>query len=376
MRIINLVLAALLLVASGCSKDDNHNSTSTHSDFKKAARMLYEVTYSDYSTVVPNGRYKDMAGDMGCSSVRNGDFVGRNFDYFMNQCPTFVIHTTRKEGRYASIGVGRLAQINETMVENGLPQDKIDFLPWALLDGMNEKGLVVNTNVLSKQDWGGEPHTGTHTDLPELNVLFTPRALLDNCDDVTAALAYLDSHNITPLQSNAMNLQLMISDPEETYVVEFINNEMNARPQYIMTNYHLFFDDIPEHAMGVERYDILKQNYNLGGKSMQDMWTLMTMVRYSNMYKFPAYQWYSECTSYFPYSKLKEKDVLERLNVILTKKAEEWKAEVEYVKQHGLRDKTEYWDTVHNSIYDIRNKKLWVTLHEWDDQKREFVLEF
>ena len=34
-----------------------------------------------------------------------------------------------------------------------------------------------------------------------------------------------------------------------------------------------------------------------GGESMQDMWELMKMVRYSNLYDYPKYKWYSEYSS-------------------------------------------------------------------------------
>lgn len=365
-----VVSAIAVTMLSSCNKLESQDG---RSDIIRCSDMLYEVTYSDYTTVVPNDRYADMAGDMGCSSVRNGDFVGRNFDYFMNQCPTFVIRTTAKEGRYATIGVGRLAGINEAGIKKGLPKEKMDFLPWALLDGMNEKGLVVNTNVLSRADWGSRPHTGTKDNLPELNVLFTPRALLDNCADVGMALEYLDGHNITPLQSEKMNLQIMISDPRETYVVEFINNTIVARRQNIMTNYHLFYENIPDNALGVERYKVLEENYPMGGESMQSMWELMKKARYTKLYDYPTHIWYSELSSStYPYSKLEENK--ERIEAELSAISKAWKAEKERVEKSGLPEKTPFWDTAHNSIYDIRNKKLWVTVHEWDKQKMAFDL--
>ena len=362
------VIAVTML--SSCNKME---SPSVHSDFTRRSDMLYEVTYSDYTTVVPNDRYDDMAGDMGCSSVRNGDFVGRNFDYFMNQCPTFVIHTTAKEGRYATIGVGRLAKIKEADIKAGLPDEKVDFLPWALLDGMNEKGLVVNTNVLSREDWGSEDHVGTNKKLPELNVLFTPRALLDNCADVKTALEYLDKHNITPLQSKKMNLQIMISDPKETYVVEFINNKIVARARNIMTNYHLFYENIPDNALGVERYKVLEDNYDMGGTSMQSMWELMKKARYTNLYDYPTHIWYSELSSSkYPYSKLEQNK--ESIEAELSVIAKIWETEKKRIEESGLPETTSFWDTAHNSIYDIRNKKLWVTVHEWDSKRQEFNL--
>lgn len=172
--------------------------------------MLYEVTYDEYSSEIPDSSASvEMSGDMACSSVRNGGFVGRNFDYFMNQCPTFVIRTTAKENRYATIGVGSLAKITSKTVESGLPEEKLDLLPWFLHDGMNEKGLVVNSNVVCKADWGEIPHTGTNPDAPEINDLFLARPLLDNCATVEEAVEYLQNYNITPMNSEVMDLHLM-----------------------------------------------------------------------------------------------------------------------------------------------------------------------
>ena len=373
-----LLIVAMLLGAlmpfSSCNKLENNDFPDGHSEIRKVSELLYEVTWSDYSSEAPNDSFDAITGDMACSSVRNGDFVGRNFDFFMNQCPTFVIRTTGKEGRYATIGVGRLAGINAAMVEAGLPQDKAELLPWALMDGMNEKGLCVNSNVLSKSDWGDTPHTGTRKDAPELNVLVAIRPLLDYCATVKEALDYLNKHNITPLASQGMNLHLMISDPKETYVVEFINNRIVAKPFNIMTNYYLCLDSITDCAMGVERYNILAANYEKGGESMQDMWELMKMVRYSNLYDYPKNKWYSEYTSYIPYSLMSDEAVINKLNAILESDAGDWPEELEYVKEHGLREESEWWVTVHNSIYDIRNKKIWVTVHEWYDRKAEFCL--
>ncbi len=373
---ITTVVMAVLLVTISCTKEEEIGpyKISIHPEFKKISRMLYEVTCSDYSSEAPNDSYDAISGDMACSSVRNGDFHGRNFDFLMNQCPTIVVHTPAKGGRYATLGVARLKKTNEAMIETGLPQDKIELLPWALMDGMNEKGLVVNANVVSKKDWGETPHTGTRKDAPELNVIVVIRPLLDYCATVKEALDYLGKYNITPLASQEMNLHFMTSDPKETYVVEFINNKIVAKPQYIMTNYHLCLDSIPDYAVGVERYNILAENYEKGGESMQDMWELMKMVRYSNLYDYPKYKWYSEYSSYIPYSMMNDEENINKLNAILEEDAGEWQEELEYVKEHGLREESEWWDTANNTIYDIRNKKVWVTVHEWYDQKAEFNL--
>ena len=337
----------------------------------KVADMLYEVTYDEYSSEIPGSSASvEMSGDMACSSVRNGGFVGRNFDYFMNQCPTFVIRTTAKENRYATIGVGRLAKITSKTVESGLPEEKLDLLPWFLLDGMNEKGLVINSNVLFKADWGEIPHTGTNPGAPELNDLFLVRPLLDNCATVDEAVTYLQKYNITPMNSEIMDLHYMISDPEKTCVVEFFNNEIVVKEQNIMTNYFINIDKIPDHPDGLERMQVLQENYD-EGNTMEGMYQLMQRAKYTNSY-YASNKWYSE--QGLTYSQILE--LPENAEEALIPTQEEFEQEKEYVKKNGLRETTEWWDTTHNTIYDIENKKIWVTVHErYEEGPHEFNMD-
>lgn len=370
-KIFGLILATCLIAATlvGCS-NDNSSTRNECGKITKVADMLYEVTFDNYSSEIPDKSVTAMmVGDNGCSSVRNGGFVGRNFDYFMNQSPTFVIRTTGKQDRYATIGVGRLAKVNSETVDAGLPQEKIDLLPWFLLDGMNEKGLVVNSNVVFKADWGEIPHTGTKPEAPELNDLILARPLLDNCATVDEAVAYLQNYNITPMESKIMDLHYMISDPKKTVVVEFINNEIVVREQNIMTNYFINMDEIPEHPDGLERMQILKDNYD-EGSTMEGMYRLMQRVKYTDS-NVASNKWYSE--GGLTYSQIQNAGPKEDED--LKQKQKEFEEEMEYVKENGFREKTEWWDTTHNTTYDIENKKIWVTVHErYEEGPHEFTL--
>ncbi|MCQ2398153.1 MAG: linear amide C-N hydrolase [Sphaerochaetaceae bacterium] len=337
----------------------------------KVADMLYEVTFDEYSAEIPDSSVsEEMIGDnTACSSVRNGSFVGRNFDYFMNDCPTFVIRTTAKQGRYATIGVGRLAKIDSKTVEAGLPREKLNLLPWFVLDGMNEKGLVVNSNVLYKSDWGEVPHTGTNPGAPDLNDLILARPLLDNCATADEAIEYLKKYNITPMISEITDLHYMISDPEKTYVVEFYNNEIVVKEQNIMTNYFINIDGIPEHPDGLERMHVLRANYD-EGNTMEGMYHLMQRAKYTNTY-YVSNGWYSEFgLTYAQLQNISEKDKAD-----LQEAQREYEEELKYIKENGFRKETAYWDTTHNSIYDMINRKLWVTVHErYEEEPHKFSL--
>lgn len=366
---ILLTICMAFVSLSACASDNGKND---FGKLTKVADMLYEVSYDTYSSEIPDAsKFDILQGDYACSCVRNGDFLGRNFDFTMNTSPTFVIRTTANEGRYATIGVGRLANTNSNKVENGLTQDQLDMIPWSILDGINEKGLVCATNIVVKGEDGDVAHTGTNPGAPVLNVTFAPRALLDNCATVDEAVEYLKNHNITALPTEIFDLHIMISDPEKSYVVEFINNEVVAKEQNFMTNYFLNLDEINEHPLGLERMQILKDNYD-EGNTMEGMYKLMQRVRYTNSYK-ASNKWYSDLG--LTYSQIQ--NIGDEADAALEALEKEFEQEQEYVKENGFRESSEWWDTVHNTIYDIKNKKIWVTLHErYEEGPHEFSLDF
>lgn len=357
---ICVILSTCMVITllTGCSFN-NKSTNASFGEIKKVADMLYEMTYDDYSSEIPDeSAYDLMSGELACSGVRNGNFVGRNFDFFMNQSPEFVVRTTAKENRYATIGVGRLANINSDDVESGLSQDKTNFLPWFIIDGINEKGLVCFSNVTGKVDGGDVPHTGTNPNAPDLNAAFMVRAILDNCATVDEAVTYIKNHNIKPMLSETFDLHTMISDPKKNCVVEYINNKVVVKEQNIMTNYYVNMDKIPEHPDGLERMQILKKHYD-EGNTMQGMYNLMQRVKYTNSY-IAANKWYSEIE--YTYDQIKNAGPKDYKKLV--KQEKDFEKEKQYIKKNGLRKTTKWWDTTHNTIYDIKNKKIWVTVHE------------
>ena len=106
-----LLFTILVLTLTGCTKNINTNDKLYH-DIKKANDYLYEITYDDYEydknleTVIPVEKF-------GCSSVKNGNFYGRNFDFIYNDIPEFVVKVNKKEERHASIGLTYLSTIHK-----------------------------------------------------------------------------------------------------------------------------------------------------------------------------------------------------------------------------------------------------------------------
>ena len=163
----------------------------------------------------------------------------------------------------------------------------------------------------------------------------------------------------------------MISDPEKTCVVEFFNNEIVVKEQNIMTNYFINIDKIPEHPDGLERMQVLKENYD-EGNTMEGMYQLMQRAKYSNMY-YASNKWYSELG--FTYSQIQEMPENNfDMESMLTQMQEELEEEMEDVKANGYKEQTSWWTTSHTSVYDINSKKMWVTVRErYEEEPHEFA---
>lgn len=335
----------------------------------KVADYLWEITVNDYASTAPECLFGKVAVDFGCSAVRNGNFYGRNLDFFVNEKAEVVIHTPARNGRHAAIGVGLMNHMTDAQVAEGLTAEQISMLPWGMYDGINDAGLFCNMNVVDYAD-GGEC-TGTNPGKPEVHTAFLIRELLDNCGSVDEAIAYINSRNIICDIVGGFNLHFMIGDPGKNVVVEFINNEVVVRDHNIMTNFYVNMDALTPNADGVERYAILKEHYAEGGESMEGMHKLMKRVRYSQAYDPTVVPfWKSEFHENGRYSWDDPDEVILADPNVQAQFANfaHFRETGEYTLEMGL------WFTTHNSVYDISGRKLRVTVRENYDRYFDFEL--
>lgn len=335
----------------------------------KIADYLWEITVDDYCDTIPNCLISHIGKEFGCSAVRNGNYYGRNLDFFISEYTEFIIHVPAKEGRHASIGVGRLENATDKDVEKGLDKKQLDILPWGMFDGINDAGLFCNMNVTPYADGGDNP--GTNPGKPDLYSSFLVRALLDNCGSVDEAIEYINNHNIIGKNMGGFNLHFMIGDPEKNVVVEFINNQPVVKEQYIMTNFYVNMDHKTPGADGVERYDILNANYADGGKSMEGMHNLMKRVRFSLAYDPDVTPfWKSEFHENGRFAWDAPLD-----SVLAAPGVQSQIANFKHYKETGeYKPEWKLWFTTHTSTYDIKDRKLWITIRENYDTHYEFSL--
>lgn len=365
---------------------------------QKLRDYLYYTEFADWDYAKGNEYYRRHRADPGaCSSVRNGSFYGRNFDWFYDNAATFVVRSLGTKGRHSSISVsGGTSLLTEEIAAKGEWTDDFEYIPFLSVDGINDAHVACNTNIVPAGDKGRT--TGTNPDAEEsMCSVMIVRYVLDYADSAADAVEKIRTVNWwAPGDESpfgAIEVHCMIADKDSTYVVEFADNEIrvfsDAEDEYpdipngmpVMTNFYYdgWDGDIvtgfdrggiePEettltaHAEGLERYQILCDGYDMAG-TMTGMADLMESVKFTNSYDRSGNIWYSDfCGEYAePYGDL-----------TIYMSAEEYQPILDYTEELYLnrsRDTAKTWQTVHMSVIDIDNGTIAVYAQE--DYSRNF----
>ena len=379
MKKILLACTVIVFALTGCNKK---------TEVTKVADYLYEYEADGYGTEAPVIPDNGPAELFSCSSVRNGNFYGRNLDFKINEICEFIVRTrATAERKHASIAVANpvFLDITNEKVSAGLTDEALKSIPWMTMDGINDAGLVCNINVVNKNDIAENAHIHTNPGKPEIMVMFLVRALLDNCGSVQEAKEFIKDHDIVPVparMAGVWDCHFMIADADNTVVVEFTGekgSEVKFVETNIMTNfYHHMYEasgEYPPHACGVERYEILKANYN-SANTMEGMWELLKKVHFTQTYRestepFWCSEYYDAIPSFEEHPMeywTKEKVLEQEMPAREVEAYEVFEKTGEYDPKDGL------WFTTHNSTYDIANRSLWVTIREKYEKRYEFKL--
>lgn len=326
-----------------------------------------------------------------CSSVKKGNFYGRNYDWIYNNSAEFIIETPNRLGRYATIGIGGFdTLLTQDFVDSKEYSVRYKLVPFKIVDGINEKGVVCNINVVPNE----KNHTIT---TPEIAIkktlcnLMLPRFILDNFATAQEAVEYIRDYvsvyNYPTLgELYHYDLHLMIGDSTKTYIVEFVNNSniiIDVTSKGIMTNFHIdgvvFNNDgsiptpylnegnvtdcgVTSHGSGLERYNIINSLYNsLDLKS--DFADVMDDIKYTNSYSdvTDGNKWYTEFVgNYDTYGDISVDSSLTDLNSVY--------AEARSLYLSRDRDTGLTWHTVHSAVFDLKNKQITVIFQENDEE--------
>lgn len=408
-----LVLSSL----TGCSfnkpivSENFHNeqtqidSIGNDSKAVKIADHLLEATFTndfDWENATAN----ELSG-VSCSGIQNGQYRGRNYDWYYSDTDVCVVHTTKTENRpHASVGV---SDTSHCLNDDG--SVIYDQIPFTTVDGINDAGVCIQINVMPFGENGELVHTDDSSD--DLYGGHVVRYVLDYADSVDDAIALLKEKDIYTVLYDAEELHWMISGPTskedsttKTVVVEVFPDGLHVTENFIdnkpiMTNFNISNFDGTQNTVGLgqgyERWQILNENFNQAD-SVMGTFDLMEKVFYSKYYDLYGDRfWYSEFNSVnlsniYDAEKLKELLGEEKYNYYMdnyggvyytsalwdgekvldgdTSKggilADLINYEHESYKAQNMENDS-LWITVHTAVYDLENKTLDLQVRESQD---------
>ena len=169
----------------------------------------------------------------GCSdfNVKSGDsfLVGRNFDF--TRCRAGIIKANPNNA-YKSIGTVNIDFIGS--VFDAVPDTyKPLILYYAVLDGMNEKGVSICVNMIEDND-----SINQNKNKDNITTTTAVRLVLDKASDTDEAIELLSAYNMN--SSKGWMCHFFISDSNgKSVVVEYVNNEMIVIENNILTNFYI-----------------------------------------------------------------------------------------------------------------------------------------
>lgn len=302
--------------------------------------------------------FVDADVEVSCSAVRKDNFHARNFDWYYSEEAEFVVHCGGHGEKYSSIGVAAVSGIQNDKAERGIYSPAYHMLSLYTVDGINEAGVAINTNIVPVGDV--KPTVGTNPGGMRLCSAIIPRYILDNAGSVKEALELLWAADIYSYvdSSGPFEVHFMISDSDETVIVEFVDNEMKVvQDEYIMTNFYQSLPELTDHAMGLERFEILRAGYD-SVNSKESMLELLKSVWYSKAYTATDPIWISE-----DYGVLKnEKGEILDIHSDLSDFSDAMEKEAERFRTRTRNGET--WCTTHTSLFDLNACTLTVIPQE------------
>lgn len=372
------------------------------SNLRKVSDYLYEIEYDILDYDFAYNHFKKEKVELipfGCSSIRAGSFFGRNFDWFYNNDCDFVIRTSCK-GRIPSIGVaGSLPNLNKEAMLKGPSNEMLKLLPFYTLDGVNEAGVFINSNVVP-QDKGKVIKTQcTENEEREMFLLMFPRFVLDNFTSAIDAIDYAKKHisfiQINEASKTGYDIHFMIGDGLHTYVVEIIDNKVEYKECDKMTNFHVIgtqfnsngkvyvpatqdathnamdTNKVTEHGCGLERWNIMVDNMSSAETKAGMVDLMKNKLNYNNSYSSSIIPiWYTEFVGNYSIGNytVKTSPSLYEQNIMPIVRER-------FANRNRDEENQTIWHTTHTSVYDLISKVLYIYDSTEDGKEHTFYLD-
>lgn len=383
----------LYITKNYTDEDFGKVNTKTYSEIKNLQPYTYEIEYKELDYNYAYNYFKNkkpIAPIGGCSSIRNGNFYGRLFDWTYDNTAEFVVKTKD------TIGVGQVINLTDELVKSGKDSELYKLLPFFIVDGINKHGVVCNTNVVPNQKGITVGTIPTYGKQVELCSLMLPRYILDHFTAATEAVHWLKDYAsiFVPqyLEDMKYEMHFMIADTNNTYCLEFVNNvveiiDISEAPY--MTNFFLHGitrnsdgkvytpadvhdgylpsveNGITSLGSGLERYNLIVDNYD-GCNDKEGMLGLIKKLLYTNSYKSSTDPfWFTE---FVGERNLTVDDIPENYTLVVNG------AMNAFANRKRIGASVPTWQTVHATVYDIAQKKMYLIAQEFVDTIYEYTL--
>lgn len=342
----------------------------------------YNVLDYEYAEEYFKSHFPEIGG---CSTIRKGDFLLRHYDWLYSEQATFRINTEHKGNTLASHGIASVKGLDKAFVESVMEdiEEKdlslFKILPFFMLDGENEAGVTASINVVPQDKGKTSGTVPLVREKDRINVFMLIRYILDRFTSAKKAVRYLKDYvaiYVPETENFHYECHFLIADRTESYLVEFINNELKftlMEKPYI-TNFHLegvLLDEetslvdistVEPFGMGIERYNIITNAYETL-ENLEDFKTLSKELLYTKSYTETENPWYTEFTG----------DYTALGHGVLTVQSDP--SEFDWILEHERARFNERsrdpesenfgtWQTVHAVIYDISNRTLYISTQE------------
>lgn len=316
-----------------CIDTNDYIDVKPYSGMTDIAPLLHKIDFDGVDYGYAYDWFRSRAAGIGmygmCSSVRVGNFYGRNLDWFETEMtqegqPQFVVTTKADKTRLGVKGMASCGSITEGMAQHRTDDEIWKILPFFLQDGRNSEGLFCNINVVPT-DKGDNRRSVPAVELrDEVCSIMLVRYILDRFSNAEKACRYIRDHVAVyapdALQQMHYESHWMIGDRQKTFVLEIVEGRAVYQECDTMTNFFINgvtpldggkvytnadADEgnlptslgITPYGSGLERWNIIAEG-KASAASMEGMRGLMNSLMYSRAYDLDTDPyWYSEFVS-------------------------------------------------------------------------------
>lgn len=327
----------------------------------------------------------------GCATVHSGDLTGRVYDNFYDESVEFVVETSNRVGRYATIGVASSIEgLTKDVVGNGEYSEMYEILPFMIHEGINEYGVVVTSHLIKADKESGtfiRPDADTQM---TLNSNAIPRYVLDNFRTAGEAVVNLRDHVLTKVNQGLLQKgyvpAYIICDGNSCYCIQLVEEAYAVTTDTYLTNFYLWgttpntegepfytpetgdatVNGVTLHGQGLERYNKIAEIYSTLNNRAAIFDTLKE-IDYEKVY--------SEDTRFSDWCWLEDVQVNTPVATILAN-SEVQRLKAAYPSRSRDAEDPNYgtWHSKHRGVYNSLLKSLIITIQGDDDHEYRFSL--